>query len=280
MVLEIPDRVIVMNQQAPHKKTNKSTLRRLLGDAFWRLVARRRMVADRVCDEIAEMKRPFIDIMLRRLGQPRGQRFSGVVLIDGMWDNPNHWLRYSLLRAALGLAAGDEIAIVSGSRSRFVGRAARRLGFSRTVDYDSFLPSEKEITPVVDQLLSEINDPVDIMDWKLPFGFPGEYAYDQLQKWQRVGVVNIKTVLFRANVHRLVGELLAADRVLSAIKPDLLVLSHAIGISYGGLAWRASQLRIPAIVVTGDGGGIRYWRANVVESKRAVFMLADYSAPA
>src|SRR5262245_66382599 len=44
--------------------------------------------------------------------------FTGTVLVDGMWDNPNYWLRYSLLRTALGLAHGREIGITGEYRRR------------------------------------------------------------------------------------------------------------------------------------------------------------------
>ena len=34
------------------------------------------------------------------------------VLIDGMWHNPNYWLRFSMIRSALGLFNYNEIGLV------------------------------------------------------------------------------------------------------------------------------------------------------------------------
>jgi len=44
------------------------------------------------------------------------RRFTGPVLVDAMWDNPNYWIRYALFRAAVGSAGGREVGVVGTHR--------------------------------------------------------------------------------------------------------------------------------------------------------------------
>ena len=52
---------------------------------------------------------PLLDVLSRRpeLGPEEETRFRNV-LVDGMWDNPNYWTRFAMIRAALGLWQGRE----------------------------------------------------------------------------------------------------------------------------------------------------------------------------
>ena len=62
-----------------------------------------------------------------------------------------------------------------------------------------------------------------------------------------------------------VRNLLAAAMVLDTARPDLLVMSHHIGFSFGGLFWMALQRGIPAIALYGHHNGLRFFRPRGIE---------------
>src|SRR5262249_49757184 len=57
-------------------------------------------------------------------------RFKGAVLVDGMWDNPNYWIRYALFRAAVGFAGGREVGVVGMYRAATGRRTLERFRIS------------------------------------------------------------------------------------------------------------------------------------------------------
>src|SRR4051812_9090175 len=73
-------------------------------------------------------RRAATDAVLDALARSTPYRFDGTVLVDAMWDNPNYWLRFSLLRAALGLAHGREIGLLGQFRRSHCAATLRSLG--------------------------------------------------------------------------------------------------------------------------------------------------------
>src|SRR4030095_9978942 len=73
-------------------------------------------------------KRDRVDRRFAELARKSSERFEGEVLIDAQFDNPNYWLRVSLLRAALGLAYGNETGLLGGFRRDECSRTMRILG--------------------------------------------------------------------------------------------------------------------------------------------------------
>src|SRR5262249_29032455 len=60
-------------------------------------------------------------------------RFKAAILVDGMWDNPNYWIRYALFRAAVGSAAGREIGVLGTHRAAEGQRTLKQFGISRAL---------------------------------------------------------------------------------------------------------------------------------------------------
>ena len=63
---------------------------------------------------------------------------EGAVVVDGMWDNAAHWLRYAMVRRALGLWRHEEIGLTGRHSASQVKDTFRRFGIDRIV---RFLPS-------------------------------------------------------------------------------------------------------------------------------------------
>src|SRR5262245_1970313 len=82
-------------------------------------------------------KRERTERILDSLARASHAQFDGTVLVDGSFDNPNFWLRYALLRTALGLAHAREIGAIGPYRRSHVRSSFSRLGVSKVIDLAS-----------------------------------------------------------------------------------------------------------------------------------------------
>src|SRR5207302_2340330 len=81
----------------------------------------------------ASRDRRATEDVLARLPSAAAPTGQSCVLVDAMYDNPNYWIRYAMLRAALGLAHGHEIGVLGPYRARQCRRTLHRLEVSDTV---------------------------------------------------------------------------------------------------------------------------------------------------
>lgn len=114
-------------------------------------------------------------------------------------------------------------------------------------------------------LLRALHSPTDIIDWDLPSGLPGAIVYDGILKRQRLGRVNLGDPLLIDYVAEAVSSTLAAEDLLDAARPEIVILSHAIEFRYGSIAWCALQRDVPVIVAFGNYGSPRYCLMQTTE---------------
>jgi hypothetical protein len=196
--------------------------------------------------------------LFARIGRDSKNRFGGTVLVDGAFDNPNYWLRHTLLRAALGLTHAHEICLVSRHRRSNVRKTSERLGFAGCDDFDK-TPSRKA-RDIAAALVNATRAPGDIMRWTLPFDMPAGFIYDGLLKRQRSAVVDIAHPLFLDHVVEAIAAIENADDLLTRHQPALVILSHAVDFRYGALAWLAAGRSIPTLINCGLYGTSRFWK--------------------
>ncbi|MDP2382632.1 MAG: hypothetical protein Q8N00_07485 [Nitrospirota bacterium] len=187
--------------------------------------------------------------------------FFGTVLVDGTWDNPNHWARYALLRRALGLSRAREIGLVGPFRSKECSQTFTRLGIKEIVSFDVSRKAQ-DCQDVARGLLSNVKSPRDILSWKLPHGFPPEFLYDGLLKRQRAACVNLADPRLLGYVSELLGCLAVAEHLLKTYDFKLLVMSHVINFQYAALAWMAVVRGIPVVASYGEFGVLRFVKIN------------------
>ena len=211
----------------------------------------------RWCDD--RMRRA-VERRLADLVQDRERRFSGRVLIDGMFDNPNYWLRLSLFRAALGLAGGDEVGLLGPYNRRHVAASFKTLGVEKTID---LVAAERDLGSYRQRaraLLAAIRDPAEILGWDLPHGVPGSYLYDALLRRQRAVSVDLDHYKIEIHIADALRSFQAAGDVVARGAFDLVVLSHHIDTRFSALAYAAIARGIPVIVLYGNLGQIKFVR--------------------
>lgn len=181
------------------------------------------------------------------------------VLIDGTWDNPNYWLRYALVRRALGLAAGNETGLLGQYSRSKVKAAFEQFGVSRSSDYWQEAKPTLAHLAMSGRLLKDVDSPDDLIQLRLPYDFPPEILFDGILKLQRRATVNINDPALPQMIADALAHIEAADRIVETGRYGLVVLSHAVHYTCAAIAWAAIQRRIPVLVLYGDFGTARFF---------------------
>jgi hypothetical protein len=230
-------------------RTSLQTLRRLSASAE---------------EKALQAKRDAVDGLLADLSVVAGPGFEGTVLVDATWDNPNYWLRYALVRAALGLAAGDEVGLLGPFHADRSGRTLRRFGVRRFVDLEDGLGDREAAGREARRLLSATRTPDDMLAWTLPEGIPPHDLYDGVLKRQRHAVVDLQHPQIEQDVTEYLLAIGSARRLLDDVGPRLLVTAHtASGRMFCGPAvWLAARRGIRILVPYGGYGVLRLYKIN------------------
>jgi hypothetical protein len=202
--------------------------------------------------------RAATDDTLSALARSSTARFEGTVLIDAMWDNPNYWLRLSLLRSALGTAHGREVGLLGEFRTAHCRDTLERLGIGTIKRFPGIAVDRARVDRIVAELLARTKRAADILDWELPGGVPAIVVYDGILKRQRLASVDVGHERFGEHVAEAVIAIERARTLLDEQRYDLLVLTHPFNFYWGALAHLALARGIPVVLAFGLFGVLRF----------------------
>jgi capsular polysaccharide biosynthesis protein len=185
-------------------------------------------------------------------------RFEGAVLVDGMWDNPNYWIRYALFRAAIGSACGRELGVVGPHRAAEGRRTLKRLGISRVVQILDLRGDLAVHRREARRLLAQTRTPAEILEWSLPGGMPADFVYDGILKRQRAAIVDLGDRRLIGYVTEALASIASAEALLDSDRFELILLSHAVNFQFAALAWSAVRRGIPVVLLYGNYGVPRF----------------------
>jgi len=186
-------------------------------------------------------------------------KFQGRILIDGSFDNPNYWLRFSFVRAALGLKYGREIGLLGRYRRDQVCATFRHFGVEGLVSFPD-VPVSADARRLADELVDATRTADDVLAWSLPEGFPAMMVYDGILKRQRLTAVDVRRADFRQHVREAIESIERARRVIEDRSYDLVIISHPFNFLCGGVAWCALKHDIPVLLPFGAFGTMRITR--------------------
>jgi len=204
-----------------------------------------------------QAKRDKVDGMLAELARASSGRFDGEILIDAQYDNPNYWLRVSLLRAALGLSYGKETGLLGEFRKKECSRTMGILGIGKQHEYLAIKVDRRAIRSLSQELVSSARSADDILKWKLPENVPAVMIYDGILKRQRLATIDVRRRDFPKLVEEGLLGIARAKRLLDEHEFKLVVISHPVHFTYGPIAWQALQRGIPVVLPFGLFGMIR-----------------------
>jgi hypothetical protein len=206
------------------------------------------------------LARAEAEMLFDRIGRSGEASFAGTVLVDGSWDNPNFWLRYALLRSALGLSQGREVGLLGPFSRRMATGTFGRFGIETIGDATASPLPQGDTLWSARRLLAATAEPGDILRWQLPNGLPAAIVFDGILKRQRSATVDLHDPDLSAIVAEALQAAAAASALFDRYRPSLIVLSHAINFGCGALAWEAARRGTPAVVAYGNYGVPRFWR--------------------
>ena len=230
-------------------------------NGFLRLFGAARAIVDPEKRKLCSLRRDA-ELALNALAQNSGStpivEESALVLVDGMWDNPNYWLRYSLFRSAAGLDRCREVVLIGRWRRAQVMATARNLEIRQSVDLQNMMKNVGPCVGEAREILAGLSDPGDLMNIRLPGECPGSLVYDQLLRDQRRGTVDLSD----PDLDRKLGECLRSIRAAELIFQEndykLVVLSQMIGPEFGAIAWFALRSGAKVFVLAGQHGIQRF----------------------
>ena len=139
--------------------------------ALYRAVANR--LAPRVHAVRDHLGRRSVERHYRREPLPIVAGAERVILCEGMWDNPNHWLRlWMFLRAALSEMDADVIGVLQRADDGPKRRSLEALGIRRFVSLEAAGAPRAEDLRRADALLGGVASAADVLSLELPDGLP------------------------------------------------------------------------------------------------------------
>lgn len=187
---------------------------------------------------------------------------EGTVIADGMWNNPNHFLRLRLFIETLAQRGGFRLLGVLRRRSdRRERRALERIGFREFL----YLDEDDEFTTGgfladADRLLSGVSSHADLLELGLPHGLPAYVVYDTVLKLARDPQPPVGDPLWRETLAQTLRNLAIYAREIERRKVTHVPLSHPWKSEWASLVWLAIGRQIPAYHLTGFVEGMRIRR--------------------
>lgn len=186
------------------------------------------------------------------------------ILADGMWFNPNHFLRLRLFCEAAASFAPDGLRLAAVLRRRGdddARRALTRIGFTEFV----YLEDDREFrtadfAPEARRLLAGVRDHRDLLALPLPFGVPAYVLYDTVLKLALHPRPPLDHPLWICTLAALLRNLAIYKRTLGAWDVAHVALSHPWKSEWATLVWLALARGVPSYHLTGFVEGMRIRR--------------------
>jgi hypothetical protein len=169
------------------------------------------------------------------------------ILIDGLWDNPNYWIRCSLIISSLGLLNITKVGLLGKYSRSSVRKSFKSFGISDMEDYFE-LSKIQSVSKRARLLLKNTIKSSDVLEWNLPYQVPASYVYDGILKKQRKGRIDLNDPMLIEYVKEALSFIESANDILSRNDFGLVILSHHTNYDYSPLAWIAIQKGVPVIV--------------------------------
>jgi hypothetical protein len=244
-----------------------SLLRKILDPKRWRRLGERSIENHRRRRLAAELDAAWAAVgpLPRRTGE-------GVILADGMWQNPNHFLRLRLFCAAATAVEGFRLAAVVRRRADVdAHRALERIGFTEFVYLEDDVEFKAtDFLPNARRLLASVRDHRDVLALELPDEVPAYVLFDTVLKLSLHPRPPLDDPLWESTLAELLRNAAIYARTLAGYDVRHVALSHPWKSEWATLLWLALRRGVPSYHLTGFVDAIRIRRFRSLE---------DYATP-
>ncbi len=182
------------------------------------------------------------------------------ILIDGGFYNLGYLYRLQLIRAALNSQKKNENAFIWDCNQFICKKILNSLNI-RNIFYlnKHFL---KENFSQAEKIFKQIKTKEALIDYVFPSNVPGLFLYDVIMKGQKSATVDFNDKSVKKYIFKFLCAIKFSEMLINSIKPDIIILSHAISYQCAPLAWLGAKNKIPVIVLSGGYGIPRLWRLS------------------
>ena len=181
------------------------------------------------------------------------------VLIDCMWNNPNFWFRYVLVRNALGLYKSKQYALFGEYSLKIEKLICNIFRFNSLGSlYHKSRPNILQLNEAL-EILKDVKSAKDFLEIDLPYSFPASVLYDGILKKQNKSTIDLRDENLSYYLAECLSYLYGANDLIDRYKFDIVLLSHCQEYSYASLAWLAAKKNIPVYVLYGEFGTCRFF---------------------
>ncbi len=166
-----------------------------------------------------------------------------VILADGLWDNPNHFMRLRIFIEALTTKEDVKlVAFVESPNSRSI-QTLSAIGFTQFF-YISDFPINIDDLNLAKDHLKHLNTHEDLLKIRLPEGLPAYYFYDTVLKTDRHPQTSLNSKLWLeklADIYRLER---FYNKIFESLNVNNIVLSHVVKNEYALLLYKGLRRKI------------------------------------
>ena len=204
----------------------------------------------------------------------------GTVLVDGMWDNPNHWIRYSMLHALNRKDPSARHGFLGEHNKRSQRKTLANFGIISLWDCDDHTKLRQDINGQAREFVRSATSADDILEWKLPYAIPGSFLYDYILKRQRAPTVDFDDPVICKDVRTFLGYCYTVERILMSVEPATIVTSHVTGL-HSPMAWIGLGLGAEVVVPASAKGIFNFTRMkaqdDILDEATSVSSLSLFS---
>lgn len=204
-----------------------------------------------------------LDALYRRLGPVVCREGAPAILVDGLWDNPNHFFRLRLFLEALPEDRRGEIIAVVRTRKDRTRRTLAALGAKRFIALEDTSPVL--FREEAERLLAECKSHADLLSIALPQDLPAYVFFDTALKYARHPQPGLDDPVWMTALSGQLRDLAVAAAVFAEHDIGTAVLSHPWKSEYAALLWSALRRAVPAYHLTGFCEAIRMRRFDSVQ---------------
>jgi len=173
---------------------------------------------------------------------------NGIILYEGLWDHPYHWLRLSLFRKALAPKYGSGLlGVYHQSSSKHIINSLR----SFHPDAEEIIPSsiDEKYYAIAEQKLSKVKSPSDIMTLDIAPGYPTHYFYDGVLKMELIGQIDVNQTPLREHLALTLFYIDFYQKLFKKYDIKATVISHPTTIRFSTLVWASISSKVPTFVL-------------------------------
>lgn len=203
---------------------------------------------------------------LAKLGPVTTATSGPAILIDGLWDNPNHFLRLRIFLEGVPNIEGHQLIGVLRTRQDRTKRMLETYGCRTFVFLDETAPAA--FTADAKAVLSSVASHRELLDIRLPNDLPAYVLYDTALKNARHPQPKLEHRAWLDAVATQFRDVAVASRIFAGQPIVMVALSHPWKSEYGALVWEALTRGIPTIHLTAFCEAIRMRRMRNVTDYR------------